>query len=226
MTATYTEKKRLNVLDPLERQPEAGIVSGGLSPMDPPEAFSPPNLESMSVLDMHPFLQELCEDHSLLSTELKVFEEVIHSVPTTGFTKQVHDALLDFIDRLDHTFVPHSRREEEVLFPVLHARLLADGEYGKGRVATTAIDVMKGDHLQIVRLSAVIGNFIKIATHLPDASSTLVVRDAALRHAKCLVDALRLHMFREDKIVFASAQRLLSAEEFDRISGQGGETAR
>ncbi|MCC6747958.1 MAG: hemerythrin domain-containing protein [Deltaproteobacteria bacterium] len=213
--------------DPLTRQPQVGMGSGGLSPMDPPEAFSPPGLERVSVLDMHPFLQQLCEEHSLLSTELTAFEAVLQSVPKAGFTKHVHGELLGFLDGLERTFVPHSRQEEESLFPLLNARLLEEGEHGKGPVATTAVDIMKDDHLQVIRLSAVITNFLKIAPHLPDASSALVVRDAALRHAKCLVDALKLHMFREDNVVFAAAQRLLSTDELDQIlPGQGDRIAR
>lgn len=209
--------RSVNQRDALTRQPDAGSGGEGLSPMDPPEAFSPPALERVSVLDLHPFLQELCEDHSLLSAEVRVFEEVIDSVATTGFTKHVQGALLGFLDGLERTFLPHSRQEEELLFPLLHARMLADGEHARGSVATTAVDVMKDDHLKLIRLVAVIANFLKVAPHLPDAGSTLLVRDAALRHAKCLVELLRLHMFREDNVVFAAAHRLISAPEFDRM---------
>lgn len=210
-----------NQTDPLAKQPGAGEGDRGVSPMNPPDAYAPPGLEAVAVSAMHPFLRELCEEHAALSHALGVVEESLRTISTTGFTAEVETTLLGFGQLLDGDFIPHSQREEVLLFPLLHDRLMADGEHSQGRVATTAVDLMKADHLNVIRLAAVMVNFLKLASHLPDANSTLVVRDAALRHAGSLVALLRLHIFREDHIVFASAHRLISAQEFDRF--QAGE---
>ena len=210
-----------NQVDPLTRQPEAGVGDGSMSPMDPPEAYAPPGLDRVALTEMHPFLRQLGEEHALLSEELSVVEAAILSVQKSGFTKQVEGTLLGFCQVLDRDFIPHSRQEEVVLFPLLHERLIADGEHSKGRAPTTAVDVMQDDHLKIIQLAAVIVNFLRLGPHLPDASSTLVVQEAALRHAQSLVELLRLHMFREDNIVFCSAHRLISAQELDRMQSGG-----
>jgi len=189
--------------------------------MDPPDAYSPPGIDRVALTEMHPFLRQLCEEHALLSAEVRVVDEAVLSVQKTGFTKQVESKLLGFCQVLDRDFIPHSRREEATLFPLLHERLIADGEHSKGRVPTTSVDLMKADHLEVIRLAAVVVCFLKIGSRLPDGAATLVVRDAAMRHAKSLVDLLRLHMFREDNIVFSSAHRLICAEELDRV--QSGE---
>ena len=210
-----------NQVDPLTRQPEAGVGDGSMSPMDPPEAYAPPGLDRVAPSEMHPFLRQLCEEHALLCEELRVVEEAILSAQKTGFTKKVESTLLGFCQVLGRDFIPHSRQEEVILFPVLHQRLIADGEHSKGRAPTTAVDVMQDDHLKVIQLAAVIVNFLRLGRHLPDESSTLVVRDAALRHAKSLVELLRLHVFREDNIVFCSAHRLISAQELDRMQSGG-----
>ena len=188
--------------------------------MDPPEAYSPPGLDQVPVSEMHPLLQRLCREHSALSEAMNVVEEALVSIPGTGFSAQMEAALLGFCQVVESDFIPHSRHEEVILFPLLHERLILDGEHSNGRVATTAVDVMKDEHLTVIKLSAVIENFLKIASHLPDEGSALIMRDSAVKHAGSLVALLRLHIFREDKIVFCSAHRLISAQEFDAMRSE------
>lgn len=221
MRAEKLPLKILKVTDPLSHQPETGVESGGMSPMDPPEAYTAPGIEEISVLEMHPFLQQLCEEHALIDGELKVFEQVIDDIPKSGFTRQVQGILVGYLERFEGTFVSHSRAEEDRLFPVLHQRLIEQGEHGPGQSPMTPVDVMKNDHVQIYQLCAVVTNFFRVAEHLPDPTSTMIVREAALRHAKCFIEALRLHMFREDRIIFVSAHKLLSPSELDAMLIEG-----
>ncbi|MEP7382336.1 MAG: hemerythrin domain-containing protein [Gemmatimonadota bacterium] len=206
-------------LDPLTRQPEAGVGGPGLSPMDPPDAYAPPGLDAVELAQLHPFLAQLCTEHALLLEGLGAVEETIRTVQDAGFTRQAERTLLGFVEDIDTVFIPHSRQEEVVLFPLLRERLIADGEHGKGRVPTTAVDLMADDHLTVIRLAAVIANFLKLGARLPDERSARIVQDAALRHAGSLVAVLRLHIFREDNIVFSSAHRLIAAGELDAMQG-------
>jgi len=195
----------------------SGVGDGGMSPLHPPEAYAPPGLGRVNVSELHPFLRQLCAEHALLSEELSVVEGALASVRDAGFTKQVESLLLGFCKALERDFMPHSRHEEAALFPLLHARLIADGEHGQGSVPTTAVNLMVDDHVKVIQLAAVIANFLKLGARLPDERSTLVVRDAAVRHAVSLVELLRLHIFREENIVFVMAQRLIAAAELDRM---------
>ena len=171
--APTAQLQSLKQIDPLTKQPEEGIGGAGMSPMDPPEAYAPPALDRVNLTEMHPFLRQLCEEHALLSEKLSVVEEAILSVQKAGFTKQVESTLLGFCQVLDRHFIPHSRQEEVALFPLLHERLIADGEHSKGRVRTTAVDLMKDDHVKVIQLAAVIANFLKLGSHLPDERSAL-----------------------------------------------------
>ena len=211
------DPQNLNQIDPLKKQPTQGADGDPMSPMDPPEAYAPPAVKRVSPEEMHPFLRKFTEEHVIFLDELKTFEEAILSIQQTGFTKELDGKLRHFFHFFDSDFVPHSRREEAALFPLLHERLIADGEHGKGEVLTTAIDLMVDDHLKAVQLAAVILNFLGLVFRLPDEKSRLIVLDTALEQGKNLVELLRLHIFREDNIVFSSAHRLISENEFDEM---------
>lgn len=211
--------------DPVRRQEERGCdQSEGLSPMDPPDAYAPPG-ETLAVeADLaarHPYLSALSEDHARLMEAMAFLEEKLAKVGETGFTAEADLAVMRFLETFDREFIPHSREEEARLFPRLHDRLIADGEHSRGRVITTAIDVMKDEHLKAVQLAAVVLNFVRLASVLPDEKSAKMVVDAALGELKKLVELLRLHIFREDGIVFARAQGLVSASELDAMRAAG-----
>ena len=111
----------------------------------------------------------------------------------------------------------HSRREEFALFPKLNERLIESGEHGRAEVVTTAVDLMVDEHVQALQIAAVVVNFLGLVFRLPDENSKLIVLDAALEKGKSLVEILRLHIFREDNIVFSFAHRLLTTDEFEKI---------
>jgi len=211
----------LNRIDPLRKQAERGLDGGqGLSPMDPPDAYAPPSVEPVPAADMHPFLRKFREEHGPFMEELNAFEEAILSVQKAGYTKESDARLRHFFHYFDQEFSPHHRREEATLFPLLHQRLIAAGEHGKGSDVTTAIDLMQDEHAKALQLAAVVVNFLGLVFRLPDERSGMIVLDAALEQGKNLVELLRLHVFREDNVVFSLAHRLISRAEFDEMQSR------
>ena len=211
----------LNRIDPLRKQAERGLDGGqGLSPMDPPDAYAPPSVEPVPAADMHPFLRKFREEHVPFMEELNAFEEAILSIQKAGYTKEADAKLRHFFDFFDHEFGTHHRREEATLFPLLHERLIASGEHGSGSVPATATDLMQDEHAKALQLAAVVVNFLGLVFRLPDERSGMIVLDAALEQGKNLVELLRLHIFREDNVVFSLAHRLISAAEFDRMQAR------
>ena len=209
---------RLNRIDPLpepaERDPQQ---RKGLSPMDPPDAYAPPNLEPVPAQTLHPLLRKFRDEHVPLMQEVNAFEAAIISIQENGYTRESDSRLRRFFEYFDREFIPHSRREEAALFPLLRERLIASGEHGSGSVPATAADVLEDEHLKAMQLAAVVVNFLGLVFRLPDERSGLVVLDAALEQAKNLAELLRLHVFREDTIVFPLARRLISEAEFSRM---------
>ena len=208
----------LNRIDPLRKQAQRGLQHGkGVSPMDPPDAYAPPNLEAVPKQALHPFLRQFMDEHVPLMQELNAFEEAIVSIQEVGYTKEADARLRHFFHCLEQTFSPHSRREESALFPLLRERLIASGEHGGGSAPATATELMEDEHAKAMQLAAVVVNFLGLVFRLPHERSAMIVLDAALEQGKNLVELLRLHVFREDNVVFPLAHRLISAAEFDQM---------
>lgn len=216
----------LNRIDPLRKQAQRGLEHGkGLSPMDPPDAYAPPHLEPLPAQALHPFLRKFMDEHVPFMQELKAFEEAIVSIQQSGYTKESDARLRHFFHSLDRMFTPHSRREEAALFPLLRERLIASGEHGSGSVPATATELMEDEHAKAMQLAAVVLNFLGLVFRLPDRKSAMIVLDAALEQGRNLVELLRLHVFREDNVLFPLAHRLISTAEFDKMQAQAAATA-
>lgn len=211
----------LNRIDPLRKQAERGLDGGrGLSPMDPPDAYAPPGLEPVPAADMHPFLRKLRNRHIPLMDELKAFEDAVHSIRDTGYTKESDARLKRFFHFLDGEFTSHSRRDETSLLALLHERLIAEGEHGKGEIPSTAVDVIEDEYAKALQLAAVVVNFLGLVFRLPDEKSRLVILDAALEESKNLIELLRLMVFRKDNVLYSLAHRLIAAAELDNMQSR------
>ena len=77
--------------------------------------------------------------------------------------------------------------------------------------------MLEDDHAKLMQLAAVVFNFFALSSRLPDAASRAIVLDAALEQSKELIEALRLHIFREENVVFPKAQLYLNAQELDEL---------
>jgi iron-sulfur cluster repair protein YtfE (RIC family) len=208
----------LKRVDPVKKQTEHGLTAlEGLSPMDPPDAYAPPSIAPVAVEDMHRFLQRHVAEHQAFLGEVGAFEDAILSIQKNGYTKEADGRLKHFLNFFDEEFIAHSRHEEAVLFPLLRLRLIEAGEHGSSDEPQTPVDVMQDEHIKAIQLAAVILNFLGLAFRFPDQPTRLIVLDAALEQGKFLVELLRLHVFREDNVIFPAAHQLITPAEFDRM---------
>lgn len=204
--------------DPLKRMVEKQTEQEEFSPMDPPEAYDPPQLEAIPYEEMHPFLQELRDEHKDYAEKLEAFEEVLLHIQENGVDKGIEGKLSEFYRFFDSEIIKHSQREDKILFPLLHQRLIEKGEHSQGPDATTVTNVLEDDHVEAIQLAAISFNFFGLAARLPNPESRIIVLDAALNQGKTLIEHLRLHIFREDNVVFSQAHKYLSKEELDIMS--------
>lgn len=208
-----------NQFDKVTKQQEKD-VQDELSPMDPPDGYMPPASESVPYEDMHPFLQKLIDEHKDFSRELHNFEEILLSIQENGIEKETNSRLRDFFQFFDNHSIPHHQKEEKILFPLLAERLIEKGEHGKGSSPSTAVDLLEDDHIKSLQLAATVFNLFALSGRLPDHDSRLVVLDIALQQGKSLVELLRLHIFREDTILFPIAHKHISEHEFDAMEAK------
>lgn len=209
--------KEVNKVDALKRNVEKQSGGEELSPMDPPDAYRPPVMDATPFEDMQPILQQLISEHKTVSAELEKFENVLIGIKKDGFTREANAAIGKFFEFLDAEIVPHHTKEDRLLFPILHKRLIEAGEHGKGPEPETAVDMMENDHIKIMQLASLVFNLIGISSRLPDQASSLMVLDFAIEHGFALVESLKLHIFREDNIVFNLAHKHLREEDFEQI---------
>lgn len=216
------ELKQLKESDPLLRNAEKDLDEAEFSPMDPPDAYSPPGAGEVDYDSMHPLIQHLMDDHDAIVNHLDSFETVLAAVSLGGLSRDLHQQLGDFFRAFDEDIVTHHYKEEKFLFPPLQKRLLEEGEHGQSDERRTAVDLLEDDHIKFMQLAAVIFNFFGLASRLPDPASAAVAMDAAVEQGKVLVDVLRLHIFRENTVVFPKAQECLSKEAMDDLLARLG----
>ena len=209
--------KELNVIDPLKRNVEKDAGAPEYSPMDPPDAFAPPNSEAIPYKDMHPFLQSLMDDHKMVIEEMKKLEEAFNRIREEGVSKSLFEKIADFFRYFDDTVLVHNRREEKDLFRALMPRLLENGEHSTGDTLITSVDMMEDDHVKSLQHATLCFNFLGMATRLPDADSRLVMLDTALEQGKALIELMRLHIFREENITFPQAMKYFSTAELNAM---------
>ncbi|MFQ5569597.1 MAG: hemerythrin domain-containing protein [Rhodothermales bacterium] len=213
--------KQLRDTDPLVREAEKQSEQEEFSPMDPPDAYAPPGMEAVAYEALPPFLQKLMDDHREYIPVLDAFEENLQRIQEEGLSREAHQGLTDFFRRLDEHIIRHHAQEEKILFPLLQKRLLEKGEHSRAAHPKTAVDMLEDDHSNVLQLAAVTFNFFGLSVRLPDPASRALVLDAALEQGKTLVELVRLHLFREDNIVFPLAFKHLSSAEFDDMERQG-----
>ncbi len=204
-----------NKTDPIIKNPEK-IEGEELSPMDPPDAMAPPALDKIDYEKLDPFLKELVDDHKGLVSQLDIFEKTLLSIMDEGITPEIKERIRNFYEFFDHEFIPHNRKEESQLFPKLKQKLLETGEHSTDGTQTP-VDILLADHIEALQLAAVSFNLFGLITKLKDQNSKLVILDLAIEQGKALLELLRIHIFREDNIVFSLAQKLISKDEFKHL---------
>jgi hemerythrin-like domain-containing protein len=103
------------------------------------------------------------------------------------------------------------------LFPILKQRLIDSGEHSNEPILKTPVDLMEDDHVKFIQLASLTFNILGLAARLPDKHSRMLTYDVAYNTGIELVELLRLHIYREDNILFPLAHKLLTKSEFFNI---------
>lgn len=213
---------KLKETDPLQRNIEKELNVSENSPMDPPEAYDKESatVDGIGYDDMSTPLKLMVDEHKELETHIEKFETSLGDFHegSYNFTQEINTEFNQFFQYFDNHILPHNRKEERYLFPILHKKLVESGEHSVGEDQTSAVDLMEDDHVKFIQLASLTFNLLGLASRLPDNHSRVMTFDLAYHNGKELVELLRLHIFREDNTVFPLAQKLLSTEELDEIN--------
>jgi len=211
--------KKLSKTDPVKRNVEKGLEQVEHTPMDPPSAYDLPgkmDTESIATIGV---LKTFMDEHKNALSRIEQFEQALIQFKANGYKLDtaINEAFRQFFNFLDNDLLPHNRKEEKTLFPVLQQKLLKAGEHSTGEKPLTAIDVMEDDHVKFIQLGALTFNFLGLATRIKDENSRIFVLDTAYENGRELVELLKLHIFREDVTLFPLAGKYISSDEFVAI---------
>jgi len=196
---------------------EINIGEAEMSPFSPPSAYDAPKEEEVAYEDMHPFLQELMDEHKEYSQKLEMFEETIMLIEGGRIDKEIDARLREFFAYMDEEVIPHNRLEEKALFPAISKSMVKEGKHSKGDEKFNVIDVLEDEHVKIIQMVSVTFNMFALFVRIPDERSRIMILDVAINQSKELLELLKLHIYREDTIIFSYASRYLSVSELSEI---------
>lgn len=206
--------------DPIKRQPSVSQEDrgAGLSPMAPPEVDSELISIDIPYEQMHPFFQELMDEHRELEKVVNTLEEVSDSIKKKrALDGPTYKALKKFLVDFNEGFVEHNQKEEKIFFPILHKRLLEVGEHSKGKEVFTGVDILQSEHVQGVKLLSSIETALDIIDLIQDQKSREEVLGVIVRRSNELVELMNMHVTREDNIIFKMAMKILTPEDLEMI---------
>lgn len=213
------EQKEINLKlkeeDPILRNASKQLDQDELSPMDPPDAYEMNTPEVEEKATYHPLIQQYMTEHESALQVVEEFEKAMQRFKEGGYRldDSINDPLRKFFEFFENNLLDHNRREERQLFPLLHKRLIECGEHSESEKPTTAIDMMEDDHVKFIQLGALVFNMLGLAARLPDVNSRMFTYDVAYDNARELVETIKLHIYREDNVLFPLAHKLITFEE-------------
>lgn len=201
--------------DPIRRFVEKDSV-GEFSPFDPPDDYNPQNIDPLPYEKLNPFLKELVNEHKEFTKVLNDFEEALINWRKNNwiFTKEIDEKLRNFFTFTDEKVPVHNQKEEKKLFPLLHKKLIESGEHNTKDPAVTGISVMEDEHIKVAQAAAIVFNFLGLGSRFPDQRSKEITFEAAFELGIAIIETMKLHIFREENILFSQAIKLFSNEGF------------
>ena len=214
--------KKLQKTDPIRKQEEKGLEQIEHTPMDPPSAYEQPGALKASSESIEKPLQTFVDEHKEALMQIEAFEKALVQFKPNGYKvdQKINEIFGAFYKYFDNELLAHNDKEEKVLFPILHKRLIEAGEHSTGQKPMTAIDIMEDDHVKFIQLGTLSFNLLGLATRLKDEGAQIFVLDTAYENARELIELLKLHIYREDYTLFPLAQKYLSKDEFEAIENE------
>lgn len=187
------------------------------SPMDPPDAYRPPAMEAVPSEWLHPVLQYFMQEHNTALEKIDQLEATLIEIRKEGISKERNTKLGAFFAFLDDRIVLHNLKEERALFPYIHDRMLDNGEHSAGPIPDTAVDMLENDHIKTMELATLTFSLMGLSSRMVDPMSKSLLLDTGIEQGLALVELLRLHIFREDNVVFPLAHKYLTPEDYEGI---------
>ena len=167
-------------------------------------------IDEIAYENMHPFLQELIDEHNVYTKKLNAFEEAIAIIESGKVDKDIDEKLRQFFSYFDEQIVSYDQEGEKYLFAKV-SKKMTEAEN------ISIMGSLENDHMKSIQMAAVAFNMLALFSRIPDENSRFIILDMALKQAKELLELLRVHIYREDTMIFPYAQRNFTDEELTEI---------
>ncbi len=168
------------------------------------------DMDEIPYEDMHPFLQELIDEHHVYTKELNAFEEAIAMIESGKVDKDIEERLRQFFSYFDEQIVSYDQEGEKYLFARISKKMTEDEN-------ANIMGSLETDHIKSIQMAAIAFNMLALFSRISDEKSRFIILDVALKQAKELLELLRVHIYREDTMIFPYAQRNFTNEELTEI---------
>ncbi|MEO8232548.1 MAG: hypothetical protein ABI638_09710 [Ignavibacteriota bacterium] len=205
--------------DPIKRFAEKDTTGEELSPFDPPDAYDPQNIKAVPYEKMHPFLKQLIDELEAFTKVLNVFEEALLTWRSDNwvFNETIDSGFKQFFSFMDENVPLHNQKEEKKLFPILQIKLIESGEHNTKDPSYTGINLMEDEHIKVAQAAAIVFNFLGLGSRLPDKRSQQITFEAAYQQGMAIIETMKLHIFREENILFPQTMKLFNLKEFEKL---------
>jgi len=207
---------KFNNNDFIKRFVEKNLEQKEYSPFNPPEVYAPPNIERIPKEEFHPFLIELINEHETFSSVLKNFENYLFEWRKNNwsFNQEINNNFKQFFYFFDGKVQIHNQKEEKKLFPLLHKKLIEIGEHNSIDTSYTSIKLMEDEHIKIIQAVAVTFNFLGLSSLISNTNSRIIIYEKIFEQGIAIVESMKLHIFREENILFPLAMKLFNEKDF------------
>jgi hemerythrin-like domain-containing protein len=151
-----------------------------------------------------PVFDRLREDHRRVLAEIGVLEAALGA---SGRVGELDGLLREAVELLERQFKTHMNAEDDLLYPML-ADALPETE--------ASLKPLRGEHDE---LRSMLAGLLWVLSEPPtperDEQVPVQVRD--------LVDLLRIHIRKEEALVFRVAEQLLSPHELEALAARVGD---
>ena len=213
------ENKSKSSDDPIKRFAEKDTAGEELSPFDPPDAYDPQNIKPVPYDEMHPFLKKLIDEHEAFTKVLNTFESALMTWRNNNwvFSESIDSGFKKFFSFMDEKVPLHNQKEEKTLFPILQIKLIESGEHNTKDPSYTGISLMEDEHIKVAQAAAIVFNFLGLGSRLPDNRSQQITFEAAYQQGIAIIETMKLHIFREENILFPQTMKLFNSKEFEKL---------
>ncbi|HMN24022.1 MAG: hemerythrin domain-containing protein [Ignavibacteriaceae bacterium] len=213
------ENKTKSSDDPIKRFAEKDTAGEELSPFDPPDAYDPQNIKPVPYEEMHPFLKKLIDEHEAFTKVLNTFESALMTWRNDNwvFNATIDSGFKQFFSFMDEKVPLHNQKEEKNLFPILQIKLIESGEHNTKDPSFTGISLMEDEHIKVAQAAAIVFNFLGLGSRLPDKRSQQITFEAAYQQGMAIIETMKLHIFREENILFPQTMKLFNSKEFEKL---------